>query len=218
MRLYLKISPANQLLPWNYQQKLVGAFHKWLGPNKQHEGISLYSLSWLAGGKGEGKGIRFENGATWFISSPDTKLLKKVIHGIQAAPSIAFGMKVQEVAIKETPHFPSEAKFLLASPILVKRRTEDSIVHYTFDDERVDTLLTETLQSKLKKAGLEHEQIAVAFDRSYYKAKHKVIQYKNVKNKVNVCPVVLKGSSKAIGFAWDVGIGNSTGIGFGALK
>ena len=28
----------------------------------------------------------------------------------------------------------------------------------------------------------------------------------------------LKGSPEQIAFAWDVGVGNSTGIGFGALK
>ena len=65
---------------------------------------------------------------------------------------------------------------------------------------------------------MENEEITVAFDRSYSKAQSKTAKYKGIENRVNFCPVILKGSPKAIAFAWDVGIGNSTGIGFGALQ
>lgn len=218
MRLYLKISPANKILPWNYQQKLVGTFHKWLGKNIVHDEISLYSLSWLAGGYGEKRGLNFEKGATWFIGSPDEKLLKKIISGIQEDAKIAFGMRVNEIMIKETPDFPSESRFTLATPALVKRRIDGETIHYTFNDENVNELLTETLKSKLKKVGLEKEEIKIQFDRNYNRAKTKVVTYNGINNNANLCPVILKGTSKAIGFAWDVGIGNSTGIGFGALK
>jgi CRISPR/Cas system endoribonuclease Cas6 (RAMP superfamily) len=30
--------------------------------------------------------------------------------------------------------------------------------------------------------------------------------------------VIVEGSAEAVGFAWNVGIGNGTGIGFGALR
>ena len=218
MRLYFDISPANRIVPWNYQQKLVGTFYKWLGENTLHDGLSLYSLSWLSGGKGVERGLSFENGAKWFIGSPDRGLLKKIMQGVQRDPRIAFGMRVKELMLKETPNFPSTSKFFVASPVLVKRTIEDNTIHYGFDDDGVDQLLTETLKYKLRKANLGEEDISVTFDRTYHKARRRVIVYKAIENKVNVCPVILKGSPKAIGFAWDVGIGNSTGIGFGALK
>ena len=45
---------------------------------------------------------------------------------------------------------------------------------------------------------------------------HNVIN--GIKNKASICPVIVKGTSEQIAFAWNVGVGNSTGIGFGALN
>lgn len=90
MRIHISTSPNTELVPYAYQQRLVGAFHKWLGTeNPEHGDISLYSLSWLKGGKGQKKGLQYPNGAQWNISSPKPELLEKVIHGIQEDPAIA---------------------------------------------------------------------------------------------------------------------------------
>jgi CRISPR/Cas system endoribonuclease Cas6 (RAMP superfamily) len=35
---------------------------------------------------------------------------------------------------------------------------------------------------------------------------------------VNWCPIIIKGKPETKLFAWNVGLGNSTGIGFGAIK
>lgn len=207
------------MIPFIYQQNLVGAFHKWAGRNDFHDdGLSLYSLSWLAGGYGAKTGLSFENGASWFISSPETDLLKRIIAGIQEDPSVAFGMSVEEIIIQETPQFSSYCKFFLASPILIKRKIGEDVMHFRYDDENVDELMTLTLKSKLLKVGLVEEGVTVKFDRSYPKPKTTLVTYKGIQNKANFCPVILEGSPKAIAFAWEVGIGNSTGIGFGALK
>ncbi len=218
MRIHLHLTPNTELVPYNYQQNLVGAFHKWVGRNSLHDGLSLYSLSWLSGGYGTKTGLRFEGGAGWFLSSPDSGLLKQVILGIQADPEIAFGMSVEEIVIQETPRFSSYAKFYLASPVLIKRNEGERKVHYSYDHELADELMTQTLKSKLAKAGLEGEQVSVKFDRNYPKPKNSLVEYKGIQNKANFCPVILEGSPNAIAFAWEVGIGNSTGIGFGALK
>ncbi|MEM8909907.1 MAG: CRISPR-associated endoribonuclease Cas6, partial [Bacteroidota bacterium] len=196
MRLYLKLSRADQLLPWHYQQNLVGVFHRWLGENIYHDTLSLYSLSWLSGAKGTAKGLAVENEALWFIGSPDSDLIKKVVQGIQENARVAFGMKVKEIIIKETPQFPNEIKFNLASPVLVKRKVGDEIVHYSFKDPTANELITATLKAKLKKAGLVDESITVAFDHENIRAKRKVVTYKGIQNKANYCPVILKGSSK----------------------
>lgn len=73
MRIYLHLSPNKEIVPFNYQQSLVGAFHKWLGEkNELHDDISLYSLSWLTGGKmrHDKRGYDFRNGAQFSISAP----------------------------------------------------------------------------------------------------------------------------------------------------
>jgi len=70
----------------------------------------------------------------------------------------------------------------------------------------------------MKKAGLKSEGVSVRFDKNYDRPIRKKITYKGIGNKGSICPVVVEGNKEAVAFAWDVGIGNSTGIGFGALK
>ena len=218
MRLYLIFSPNKITVPYNYQEQLVSTFHRWMGKNVIHNDISLYSLSWLDGGKGYKNGLSFKSGACWFISSPDVDMIKRIIKSVQHDPAVAFGMVVKEIVLKETPNFPDRVRFNVSTPVFVKRTIGEREKHYTFNDENVNHLLTETLKSKLKKAGLISYNINVSFDVTYPKAKTKLITYKGIKNKANFCPVILEGSPEAIAFAWNVGIGNSTGIGFGALE
>lgn len=218
MRIYLKISQNKDIVPFDHQINLVGAVHKWLGRNDVHDRLSFYSFSWLRGGRGLGKtGLMFPDGAEWFISAYDTDLIKRIVNGILDDSQVAFGMKVMEVTLRETPVYESGHRFFLGSPILVKRNQEERQKHFTFDEKEADTHLTETFQFKLSKAGLPVTGAAIRFDRAHHAAKTKLSTYRGIQNKVNYCPVILEGSPEQIGFAWDVGVGNSTGIGFGSL-
>lgn len=218
MRLYLKLSPNKDLVPFDHQINIVGALHKWLGKNEVHDSLSFYSLSWLRGGRGLGKnGLVFPNGADWFVSAHDSDLVKKLVNGILDDPQIAFGMKVVEVTLRETPAYESGSRFYLGSPVLVKRNLGERQKHFTFNEAETDALLTETFHFKLSKAGLSTIGAAARFDREHPAAKTKISTYRGIHNRVNYCPVILEGSPEQIGFAWDVGVGNSTGIGFGSL-
>lgn len=219
MRLHIQTTPSRELIPFNYQPILTGALHKWLGKNEIHDKISLYSFSWLRGGERQAKGLIFPDGASWFISMHDPQLLKRLITRIQTEPRVTNDLQVIHLTIQENPHFNDEAvSFQCASPILVKRNIEGRERHFTFDQPECDQFLTETLRKKLKIAGLDDRDISVEFDRTYSKAKTKVIYYNNVGNRVNLCPIKIKGTPTQLSFAWDVGIGNSTGVGFGALN
>lgn len=219
MRLHLKTTKSDHVLPFNYQQYLTGALHKWLGINEQHDGLSFYSFSWLKGGKATKEGLSFPNGSCFFISAQEPEILKQIIDGINDDPAINFGLEVIEAKIQKEPDLENAPQiFTSASPILVKRREHERNVHYTFNDEEADQYLTETLQHKLQKAGLSAEGVKVQFDRSYPKAKTKVIYYDKIGNRVNLCPVKIEGTLEQLQFAWNVGVGNSTGIGFGAIN
>ena len=61
------------------------------------------------------------------------------------------------------------------------------------------------------------ESLKIYFDQNYINKKIKYIDYRGVRNKANMCPVFIKGKPETKAFAWNVGIGNSTGIGFGAI-
>ncbi len=133
-------------------------------------------------------------------------------------PSICFGSEVAEIQVRDTPAFTSKERFLIGSPVFIKRRFDNSEKHITYDDPQCNTYLTETLQKKLKVANLSHENVRVQFDPTYTFPKTKVIKYREISNRVNICPVIIEGTPEQIAFAWNVGIGNSTGIGFGSLK
>ena len=70
----------------------------------------------------------------------------------------------------------------------------------------------------MKKVGLEDDRLEISFDLKYPKAGTKLIDYSGIKNRANWCPVIIKGKPETKLFAWNVGLGNSTGIGFGAIQ
>ncbi|MEG1821282.1 MAG: hypothetical protein RR201_03485, partial [Malacoplasma sp.] len=50
MRIILETTSNTSIIPFEYQQKMLGVIHKWLGNNEIHNKISLYSFSWFFGG------------------------------------------------------------------------------------------------------------------------------------------------------------------------
>lgn len=219
MRLHFRTTRSKELVPFNYQTFLTGALHKWIGMNNLHDDrLSLYSFSWLIGGSAHKNGLRFENGAQFFVSVYDQELIKSIILGVRKDPEIAFGLVVTEMIIQEDPIFEQEQKFMTASPIFIKRTIDGKERHFEFHEKESSILLTETLQNKLRKAGLDDAGVSVRFDMDFSNPKTKVIHYNQIGNKVNICPVIIKGTPEQILFAWNVGLGNSTGIGFGAIK
>lgn len=218
MRILIKTSPSVGLIPFDYQKSLVGSFHKWLGENRLHDEISLYSLSWLQGATATKDGLEFRRGGEWSISAHDPRLLKSLIKGIQSDPAISYGMEVDSITIMDAPEFRELEKFHLNSPVFVKRKESGRKRYYLHNDKETDLLMTQTMMAKLKKAGLNHEGIKIAFDKTYHNPKTKKISFGGIDCRASFCPVIIEGSPEQIEFAWNVGVGNSTGIGFGSLR
>jgi len=218
MRIHIKIKSDNSVVPFNYQPVITGAIHKWIGENEIHDKTSMYSFSWLKGGRKNGDGLIFENETSFEFSAHDNGLIKSVIKGIQNDPTINFGLEVSEIVIQETPSFSNREIFFVSSPVLVKRKENEREIHFTYDKVESDGLLTETMKTKLMRAGLNADNVQVGFDRNYSGAKTKLVYYKQIGNKTNICPIIIHGTPEQIAFAWNVGVGNSTGIGFGSLK
>lgn len=218
MRIHLNINAAGKELPFNHQPLLTGTIHKWLGWNNEHGEVSLYSFSWLTGGKKTSKGIHFEKEASFFFSSYDPDLIKTLIYGIQKDPKMFYDLSVSEVVIEENPDLTDREHFLVASPVFIKRKDGNHIKHVLFDDQNAGTYLKETLQTRMKKAGIYDNDFSISFDKNYTKAGTKKVKYNEVDNRASWCPVIIKGKPETKLFAWNVGLGNSTGIGFGSLK
>jgi CRISPR-associated endoribonuclease Cas6 len=70
----------------------------------------------------------------------------------------------------------------------------------------------------MQKAGIIDDSLQIYFEVDYPRAGTKKITYNGVQNRASWCPVVIKALPETKLFAWNVGMGNSTGIGFGAIK
>lgn len=219
MRLQLSTSSNTSPIPFNYQQKLTGVLHKWLGENNQEHGeISLYSFSWLQNTIVGKEGLYCPKGANWFISLYDVQRTKDVLACIRTNPELFCGMDIEEVSIIETPDFSSRELFFLGSPILIKRSENGKNTEYGYENPESGKLLVETLRTKMRKAGLpDDDTLQIEFDLSYEKKKKKLVWYDGISSKANMCPITIKGNNITKQFAWNVGIGSCTGIGFGSI-
>jgi CRISPR-associated endoribonuclease Cas6 len=230
MRLYLQLSPPKEPIPLNHINVLTGALHKWLGPNDKHDELSLYSFGWLKGSqmvtyRGE-RMLIFPEGAEWFISALDSEFLKNSITGIFNDPDIRWGMRVEEVRMRVAPEFKdaTEERFLLSSPVFLKRQRPDGTEkHFIYTDPESDQVLTENFCFKLGKAGLSDAGAAIRFDRSYPRATTKLTRYPKpdkpgYEYRSSFCPVLITGTPEQKAFAWKVGVGQGTGVGFGSIN
>lgn len=219
MRLNIFTTFNTSSVPFDYQQKLTGVLHKWLGKdNAEHGDISLYSFSWLQNAVIDKEGLNFPKGARWFISLYDLSRAKDIIAQIRKSPEMFCGLCVNEVVIEETPDLSNRELFYLGSPILIKRPNGNRIIEYGYDDPLSGRMLEETLKTKMQKAGISNDDtLHIEFDLAYAKKKKKLVWYDGISNKANMCPVIIQGSNETKQFAWNVGLGNCTGIGFGSI-
>lgn len=222
MRIKLLLTPNLTIVPFSYQHHVIGVFHRWLGENKLHDGTSLYSLGWLSHGRMvNGAGFVYPKGAEWEVSFHDTATAMHFIERVNADQAFAFGMRVRKIEVTPAPSFSSTYRFGFNSPILVRKDDENGQkLHLSYEDSEADELLTKTFRHKMRLAGLDgtHLESWMGFDRSYPKARTKVVSIKDIQHKANQCPVIVMGTPEAVRFAWEVGAGQLTGSCFGQLK
>jgi len=219
MRIYLRLSKNEKVIPYNYQELLTGTVHKWLGAsNAIHGKPNQISFSWLQNTYSTKDGLNLKSNAYFFIGVFQDALIKQIAKGILDDPDMFCGVKVQEVQIVDTPEFRPTETFLMASPVLLKLKTETGTKHITLEDAEFEEVLNQSFKNKLKRAKLPTDGVLLKLDPNSNFRKTKLVTYNGIKNKTTFAPISITGSSEQIGFAWSVGLGSSTGIGFGALK
>lgn len=219
MRIHMQTTANNETIPFDYQHKLIGLLHKWLGNNDLHDKISLYSFSWLQKSIQVDNGYTFKNGAKWFISFYDETYAKTIVQTILSDPQMFCGLQVTDITIQDTPDFTNQEYFKLASPIFIKRRIgEKEIRYYNYNDSEANQYMVETLKHKMEIAGLpDDDTLDIRFDLNYQNKKIKKVNIHGIDIKCNMCPVIIKGKAETKAFAWEVGLGNATGSSLGSL-
>lgn len=224
MRLDIWIeSDPEEVVPFDHQPALTGVVNKWLGRNNEWHGKSaLYSFSLLGGGKAikEWHGLTYPRGATLSISAYAPTLIRLIVEGIRREPEMFYGLVAREVNIIEDPDLSDREIFYPASPILLKERVEGSgrTRHVVYTEEDASSLLTAKFLAKLRSVGLEDPTACLTFAPEEGDHQTMLITYRTIKNRLSWCPVRIEGSPETKLLAWNSGLGNSTGIGFGAIK
>ncbi|MCS6905221.1 MAG: CRISPR-associated endoribonuclease Cas6 [Bacteroidia bacterium] len=225
MRLLCIIKPSLAKLSFSYPYELTRAIHKRLGENNRwHDALSLYSFSFLIGTRMQNNYLTLPNGAKWYLSSYDREWLKLMFEGLLKDPVLIRGVEVKEIIIQECPKFEglTNYRFYLNSPVLLKSHDENYNTRFiTFEEpEAASQCLTHSIHHKMDIAGLSHlkEKTRAWFDKTYPNPKTKLIEIKGIKNRCNVCPVIVEGPTEALEFVWMTGLGNGTGTGFGAVQ
>jgi len=229
MKLKIEFSKNTEPVPFTYVSNLNGYLHKVLGSNNEyHDDISLYSTSFLHGGKisRNMKYLDFRNGATWYVSSPDSQFIANFVNNVYQNTNFAFGMELQTVEVVEA-ELINEGEFYLfhtKSPILLKQRDFETRknIYFTYEDDVKTTseLMKSIILKKAEKAGIaiKPTDFDISFNYEYQQKKIKWITVKTVNNKTSVCPVFVRTTKPEVAdFIYAVGVGHSTGSGFGFL-
>lgn len=218
MRLHILTTCNTETVSFAYQQKMVGVLHKWLGSDEMNESMAAYSFSWLLNGKINGKGLEFKNGAKWFISIYDESRVNAIIKRIKESPSMFYGMSVADIILQETPDLSEVELFRVASPVFIKRKVESNNQYFFYTDKDAGKFMVDTLNKKMLNQNLPlDETLSISFDQNDQLKKIKFMNYRGMGIKASLCSLIIQGKPETKAFAWNVGIGNSTGIGFGAI-
>lgn len=220
MKLQIRLSPNKQPVPFDYLHKLGGVLHKWLGAQNQwHGSRSLYGFGGLSGGGMKDGALDFPEGATWQIGFPAQEGILHIMKGMMMDRDVFFGMKVRDVREIESPNFSLLHRFVVNTPILLRNpRPNGSQAHILWYEEKANVLLNARIRKKLEEVGLGEEPLFLQFDTRYQGAKAKIVKIKDIEMKGSICPIEASGSAKALKFLWEVGAGELTGMGFGALR
>ena len=216
-------------------------YTSWLKENgqKYHNEYSTYNHSGIIGGtlKNDFRRIEFKSGfAEIKINSLNEEFITDLLFGISKNPKLDVGnfyFDIIDVIPVPFECSVGQMKFFTVSPIVLKGKEKLPNGHfkqYLFSDDSKITseMMTHTLISRIQRLNqsINTENLNVQFDSLYKKAKSRFYAYeKDVdgqKVKVPIfasnCPVIISGDPRAIESAYYLGIGHSTGAGFGCIE
>lgn len=213
---------VNNKLPINNQHIMNSYIHKCLGiNNKYHDTKNDYCISSICGGKLNitTKELSFDKNAYITVSSINNDFISDLLMGIMINSEVIPGMNflnaepINEIFISGWNHFAT------LSPFIIKEYIDTHKYKFiTLDDDNFKDKVKNHLINKLSK--INDTLDLSGFDINITKNdKHKVkkILVKNVINKANQCQISIKCSKNIAELIYNIGIGQSTGSGFGTI-
>lgn len=189
-----------------------------LGKNNElHDARSTYSLSPMLGGIRNANGEQFPNGGYMLFTTADDELMNKVVSALFSAQGTKAGtMSYKNFEMAKDFHIHSDYDIVRSiTPILLmssKRRI-------TVKDKNFIELLTERCKEKLIFAGIEPLKAKTIKIELFHPENASVIdvQYNETHNFASKVMLVVKGNREARRTLYSMGLGSSTGCGFGTI-
>lgn len=216
LKIYFDLPKEGVAIPINNQKELNSFIHKTLGhDNKYHDAFSNYSISWLMGGKMIDKGsISFSTNPYLFVTSLDSEFIGTLLKGLMDKKYDLFGMKYSHCEMNE---FAVNSRFdtiLTNSPVIVKDENGRKI---SVDNLEFIEYLKQNCIRKLKFCGIVDDTFDIIL-RHPEKAKTKKVM---VGESFNICTLIscyVYGKPETRKMLYNLGLGGSTGCGFGSVK
>lgn len=221
MRIKIQLSPTDKNLPINNQHIVNSFIHRALGENnKYHDTKSDYSISSLQGGKWV-KGtdeISIKGNGYIIISSLDKEFLDSILIGLYTT-NFHDDIKVCGIEFMDEYFYNGWNHFATLSPFIIKEHTDCKTYKFvTMEDDNFQQKVKEHLINKLTKINpkldLSDFDVKIKDNPSH---KIKKVMIRNVVNFANQCQVSIQCSSRVGELIYNIGIGQSTGSGFGTI-
>ena len=205
-------------VPVNNQHYLNGFIHESFGENNPyHDSFSNYSISSLQGGKlnGDKKTLNFKNENPHFFISGNDDFIIFAINAFTKSQSSMFGMKYDSIGVfddfKLNKYFDD---VITISPIIIKN---DKNWKITIKDDDFLNYLIKNCQQKLLHEGIVDNTFNIEIINPH-KAKTKCIWVGNVFNPCSNVRLRIYGKKETRNLLYNMGLGGSTGSGFGCVK
>lgn len=187
--------------------------------NDMHDKFSNYSLSPMMGGKRNGKYISYPDGGYVYFTTMDIELINMVSNNLFCNCK---GSKVGDLEYKwfeSVPDFHIHSDFDLVrtmSPVLMRMKDKS---YMTVKDEKfIDELLSRS-KRKLIKAGLNENKVNTLNMSMFHPENASTVnmQYNGIPNIGSKVMLVVTGDKHVRETLYSMGLGMSTGCGFGTV-
>jgi len=206
-------------VPINNQTIINGFIHAILGKdNKWHDKFSTYSISSLQGGRlaGDKKNLVFPGEPCITVASENHEFISDLMLGLSTTTASAYGMTYKRVGVRDFKIGKNYDIIYTTSPILlIKDRWK-----LTIDKNNVGAYvdaLTEHCKKKLKHEGIVDDTFEIKIKYPEY-AKTKCVWVGDIFNVCTICNMMVFGREKTRRTLYNLGLGGSTGSGFGSVK
>lgn len=216
---------SQQIVPFDYTNDLLKFLHQEIlgKDNKYHNNTSLYSVSPLFNSKTTSKGLLFERGAIWLIRTPSLEVFKDFYLKSKNAinKELGYGLVLKTVESLITK-FDGETELVTGtSPVyLGQNENSDTPDHITYHHGQSLTTsqLKKTFTTKANMLGynINEDDFNIEFDMSQ-PIKTKRVLVGSVSNIATQGKVRITGDPDVIGLCYGLGLGISTGCGFGFI-